>query len=119
MLKFELKNWAIFVLFIAVSYGISIHLYRYYHFKNYTSYTVGKVISIEYQNVSTYVDYKFYINNKEYIGSTKTSEVNEYWVDKYFKVKYSHEDPRMNEILLKKWEGDTLAIRAAGFNLKN
>ena len=115
---FNSKKPAIILLITAVTYGVGLHLRRYYHFNKYTKLAIAKCTSIENQNVSTYADYTFYVDGKKYDGSTKLSEVNKFWINKYFKVKYSSEDPEINDILIDEMITDAEAVKAAGFKLK-
>ncbi|SHK02845.1 hypothetical protein [Pseudozobellia thermophila] len=90
-----------------------------YHFKFYSTYTIGKCTSIEHQNASTYADFIFFVEGRQYDGSTKLKEVNSIWVNKYFKVRYSSKNPEINEILLDEMITDPKAVEAAGFKLKS
>ncbi|MDO6818984.1 hypothetical protein [Zobellia sp. 1_MG-2023] len=91
-----------------------------YHFKYYSAYTIGKFTHFKYQNASTYAMYEFYVDNKKIEGATyDRGNIDQFLVNKYFKVRYSSKNPEINEILLDEMITDASAVEAAGFKLKS
>ncbi len=99
--------------FFAYKYLNSVFQYKYY-----SAYSIAKCTGIETQNASTYAMYEFHVENRKIIGATYIKgEANISWVNKYFRIRYSTKNPKINEVMLDQKITDTTAIKAAGFTL--
>lgn len=81
---------------------------------------VGMVYEISISKYTVHnVKYKYYYENHLYEGSSKVdSDGSERFIGNFYEITISKEDPKKNQINLKKQIFDTKEITKSGFNVK-
>lgn len=102
---------AVIVFLLYKSYGDKYHLSS-----NNIEYTIAKTTGYSGgRGMQSYIDYVYFIDNKEYKNSIRRDYDFKYPLNKYYVVKYSKHKPKISELDLKQEVTDTLKIREAGF----
>lgn len=82
-------------------------------------YTVGKTIQYQFSDgFKDCIQYKFYVNDIKYSGCAIIDPVIRSPLSKYFIVKFSKTNPKINELDWNKEVTDSIQIRKAGFQDK-
>lgn len=87
-----------------------------YHLKYYPKNSIGKTIKISRSGNARYIDYIFYDKGKMYKSTEALNDKNgEEYIDKFFKVTYSFNDPEISILFLEEEIKDMYLLKKAGF----
>lgn len=92
-------------------------IYSFYHLKYYEKISVAKAIRVNRSGSAEYIDYVYYISGKKYEDSQYLrNECGKCKIGKYFKIKYSYKNPKINNLLINQEVNDLTKIHEAEFD---
>ncbi|WP_139278158.1 MULTISPECIES: hypothetical protein [Flavobacteriaceae] len=117
LLKNKYSSLLLFLLFVGVLVAITV--WSKYDIAKHEKYTIGYVYDIDggTATASPSLVYKYYVTGKEYHSTSPFYENKKLYLNHFYRVRYSSENPSSSEILLDSVVSDTILIKKAGFSL--